>query len=185
MQDVSIPAALRSAIEALRSLGNEPVLVGRFALVLLGSSEVTRDFDFTVSAAKAEDKAEVARALYRAGFRVVTGTDPVTGDVTEYLDDGAEAASHLMRSDPNVAFFWHTDDSIRVDVLFDFPISRQELAQHAEKVAITEIDFGILRAAPEDLRRMKSIAYNYRRQPRDLADIEFLDKLLMSRAATS
>ncbi len=125
-----------------------------------------------------------------AGWRVSTKTlteSPVLseatdapdehGDVTEYVEDLAESERNFLAHPPNVAFFWHPHDRIRVDILLDFPIPASELVRAAEKIETGRSGETILVAGVEHLKELKRIAYNYRRSPKDLRDLEFLERL--------
>lgn len=176
------PAPVVEIVRRLRDGEFITVLVGGVAMVLLGSPEVTRDFDIVVDAkAGSESKATAARLMYESGFRMATKIDPVTGDILEFVDEAGEATAHVAKSDVNVAFFWHPADRIRLDILFDFPIPAKELIANAERVKLCGGEIEVFRASPRDLKNLKSISYNYRRHPKDLRDIEFLEKIIARR----
>lgn len=170
-------AAVGAAYKAMDRAGCAPVLVGGLAARIRGFPEVTEDFDFMVSAATPEEKSAVARLLHEHGFRVVVETHPATGDVMRFLEERAACGDHVEASNPNVVFFWGPVSAIRMDLLFDFPIPAKELAPRADLVRFASLQADIRVASVADLKRLYTTSYNYRRHPKDLRALEFLEGL--------
>lgn len=174
-----IPEVLRDLVRALTEAGRTPVLVGGLAARLLGFPELTEDLDFCVAAGEGgEGKAETGRLLHGLGFRLLSRLDPTTNEPLEYVEDADETAGHLRRADPTVAFFWHPEARLRVDLLFDFPVEAAKLGRRARRVRLEPPGVEIAAASAEDLRDLYRTSYNYRRQPKDLRAFEFLEGLL-------
>src|SRR6186997_491492 len=108
-------------VQALTSLGLQPVLVGGMALVLLGSRRVTRDFDFVVEQPAGRLTAMLS-AFYERGFELVARLD-ATGDVAATLSNRRLASVRLRLDAPATAFFFNRKTGLRIDLLFDFPIA--------------------------------------------------------------
>lgn len=175
---VSVPlGAVGSAYDAMDRAGYSPVLIGGLAARIRGFPEVTEDFYFMVSAATPAEKSAAVRLLHDHGFRVVIETHPTTGDVTRYIESKSEGAEYVEGSDPNVVFFWNPESAIRMDLLFDFPIPATELVLRAERIRIASVQSEIRVASVADLRRLYTTSYNYRRHPKDLRALEFLERL--------
>jgi hypothetical protein len=155
----------------LTQLGLQPVLVGGMALVLLGSTRVTRDFDFVV-ADPGGRLDELIRALYDRGFELVSRLDD-RGDVRATIDNRRVAGARLRLDAPRTAYFYKPANGLRVDLLFDFPLPAKDLASRAES---TTVGAQRLRVASEDdLLRLKQIALAGRSAPGDAQDVAFLE----------
>ena len=160
-----------SVVDALASLGLEPVLVGGMALVVLGSRRVTRDFDFVV----ARPDAVLSRLLdvfYDRGLELASRVD-AAGDVTATIDNRRVAAARLRLDAPASAYFLNPGTGLRIDLFFDFPLPAATLARRATSVKARSV---VLRVASEaDLLRLKRIARAKRSSPGDAEDIAFLE----------
>lgn len=165
--------AVGEIVEDLRALGLEPVLVGGMALVVLGSRRVTRDFDFVVT--KPGDRLGPTIALfYDRGLELVSRLNDM-GDVISTIANRKVAAIRLRVDAPASAYFFNASTGLRVDLLFDFPISAVKLAEQATPVTIRAHVFTI--ASEPDLLRLKRIAKAARSAPGDAEDIAFLESL--------
>jgi hypothetical protein len=163
-------------VSALEAKGLEPVLVGGMALVVLGSQRVTRDFDFLVSSRNLEP--DIVEAIYRHGYELVTKLNPA-GEVARTIDSATVAAARLKLDKPQSVFFFDRHTGLRIDLLLDFPLPGRDIAGRASKIGTTT---GTLRvASPEDLLRLKEIAYADRKSATDAHDLEFLRRMLKSR----
>ena len=160
--------------EALEKKGFHPVLVGGIALVILGSQRITKDFDFLVSmeGLSAENIVEV---FYKHGFELVTKFNE-QGEVVRTVDDQSVAAIKLKSDLPHSLFFFDWKTRLKVDLLLDFPLPAKDLALRATKVKIKSRTLRV--ASPEDLLRLKELAYADRRAAADAQDLEFLNRLL-------
>jgi hypothetical protein len=159
------------AVEALRALGLDPVLVGGMALVVLGSRRVTRDFDFVI--AQPGDRLEkVVDVLYDRGLELASRLSN-EGDITATIDNRTVAAARLRLDAPASAYFFNPGTGLRVDLLFDFPIPASTLATRAVRTKVRSYVFRI--ASEEDLLRLKEIAQAHRSSPGDAQDIAFLE----------
>lgn len=108
------------------------MLVGRFALILLGSQHLTKDFDLAVDVDnQLQRKLDAARQMYDAGFCLVTTIAEATGKVEEILPEAEAGVDQLKAADSNIAFFWNAEERIRIDLLFDFPLPTKELLETA------------------------------------------------------
>jgi hypothetical protein len=156
----------------LSSLGLEPVLVGGMALVVLGSRRVTRDFDFVI--AHPEDRLEqTLDLLYDHGLELASRVNEM-GDVISTITNRKVAAVRLRLDEPRSAYFFNSKTGLRIDLLFDFPISAEKLAKKATRTTIRSHAFTI--ASEEDLLRLKRIAEAARSAPGDAEDIAFLER---------
>ena len=158
-------------VEGLRALGLEPVLVGGMALVVLGSRRVTRDFDFVI-AHPGDRLARTIGLLYDRGFELVSRLDD-NGDVISTIANRKVAAIRLRVDAPASVYFFNPETSLRVDLLFDFPIPAAKLAARATRTRIRAYVFDI--ASERDLLRLKRIARAARSAPGDAEDIAFLE----------
>lgn len=167
-------------IDALTELGLEPVLVGGMALVILGSRRVTRDFDFVV--ARPGDRLQpLVDVFYDRGLELVSRLDD-HGDVTATIDNRRVAAIRLRLDAPSSAYFFNPTTGLRIDLLFDFPISAAELFEGATRKHVRS---RTLRVASEaDLLRLKKIARESRSAPGDAEDIAFLEARRSGRKRT-
>lgn len=158
---------------ALDARGFEPVLVGGMALVLLGSPRVTRDFDLLVST-QGPSTEELARLAYRHRLELVTKFTPA-GEVKRTVDNVRVAVARLKMEKSRSLFFCNPGTGLRVDLLLDFPLPAHGVAQRADRV---KVGSGSLRvASPQDLIRLKTIAYADRRSASDAQDLEFLRRM--------
>jgi hypothetical protein len=158
-------------VEALRGLGLQPILVGGMALVMIGSRRVTRDFDFVIG--RPGDRLQsLVDAFYERGLELASRLDDA-GDVTATIDNRRVAAVRLRLDAPRSAYFFNPATGLRIDLLFDFPVSAATLAKGARR---TKVRSRIFRVASEpDLLRLKKIAYERRSSPVDASDIAFLE----------
>ncbi|MEZ5312761.1 MAG: hypothetical protein R2862_03455 [Thermoanaerobaculia bacterium] len=164
-------AAVGGIVEALRTLGLEPVLVGGMALVVLGSRRVTRDFDFVI-ADPGERLASTVALLYDRGLELVSRLDD-TGDVSSTITNRRVATSRLKLDRPASASFFNPKSGLRIDLLFDYPIPAATLAARATRTRIRSHLFHI--ASEPDLLQLKKLALAERDVPGDASDIAFLE----------
>jgi hypothetical protein len=158
-------------VAALTDLGFDPILVGGMALVTLGSRRVTRDFDFVI-ARPAEHLERIVEIFYERGFELASHLDS-DGDVTATIDNPGEAGLRLRLDAPASAFFLKPATGLRIDLLFDFPVTAASLASRATRVTVRS---RVLRIASEaDLLKLKRIARAHRAKPGDAEDIAFLE----------
>ena len=158
---------------ALEERGLHPVLVGGMALVVLGSQRVTKDFDLLVSSP--DLSRDLVTAIYRKGFRLVTKFNKA-GEVERTIDNPAVASARLQLDKPRSVFFYNWKTRLRVDLLLDFPEPARGIAERATKIGKKSRTLRL--AAPEDLLRLKEIAYADRKSASDAQDLEFLRNLL-------
>jgi hypothetical protein len=163
--------AVGTIVEGLRTLGFEPVLVGGMALVVLGSRRVTRDFDFVI-AHPGDRLAATIDLFYDRGFELVSRLDE-TGEVIGTIANRRVAADRLRVDAPVSAYFFQPQTSLRLDLLFDFPIPAATLAEHATTLKVRGHLFSV--ASEPDLLRLKKIARTTRSAPGDAEDIAFLE----------
>jgi len=160
-----------NVVEALDSLGLEPVLVGGMALVVLGSRRVTRDFDLVVASSDAT-LGPLLDVLYDRGFELACRVD-AAGEVTATIDNRRVAAARLRLDAPASVHFLNPETGLRIDILFDFPLPAATLARRATTLKVRST---VLRIASEaDLLRLKKIARAHRSSPGDAEDIAFLE----------
>ena len=160
-------------LNALEEKGLQPVLVGGMALVVLGSQRVTKDFDLLVSSP--ELSADLVLLIYRQGYEVVTKFNK-TGEVQRTLENPKVAAARLQLDRPRSVFFYDWKAGLRVNLLLDFPLATRDIATRAAKMGKKPRTLRV--AAPEDLLRLKEIAYADRKSAADAQDLEFLRQLL-------
>lgn len=160
-------------IQKLEALGLSPVLIGGMALVILGSRRVTRDFDFLVSVDK-EQKRSLTEIFYKRNFELASKIDK-DGNITATIDNSKIAAIRLNLDAPASAHFLNRRTGLRIDLLFDFPLPAQEVAERADTKKIRSYTFRI--ASKEDLLRLKKMAHQERSLAADAQDLEFLKKL--------
>lgn len=156
--------------DGLERLGLEPVLVGGMALVLLGSQRVTQDFDFVIRH-PGELVDSVVGVFYSRGLELVSKLS-AAGEVIATIDNRRVAAVRLKLDAPSSAFFFNRTTLLRIDLLFDFPITAAELAANAVETKIRGRVLNVASAA--DLLRLKEIAAKKRSAAGDAQDIEFL-----------
>lgn len=157
-------------ISKLTDLGLEPVLVGGMALTLLGSNRVTQDFDFVVSSQESKFNDLIA-IFYDCGLELATRLDG-QGTITATLDNRRVAALRLNLDKPTSVYFLNPKTGLRIDLLFDFPISAKELTVNAQKMKVLSQVIPV--ASIKDLLRLKEIAIASRSKSGDVEDIEFL-----------
>jgi hypothetical protein len=158
----------------LRAIGLDPVLVGGMALVVLGSRRVTRDFDFVVPT-PSERLSELVEALYARGLELVSRLDHA-GDVVSTIRNRKVAKARLRIDAPASAYFVNPETLLRIDLLFDFPLSAAALASRATRMKIAGHVFAI--ASEPDLLQLKRIAKAARSAAGDAEDIAFLESRL-------
>jgi hypothetical protein len=173
--------AVGEIVQGLRALGLEPVLVGGMALVVLGSRRVTRDFDFVI--AHPDDRLDrTVDLFYDHGLELVSRLNEM-GEVISTMANRKVAAIRLRLDAPETAYFFNKETGLRVDLLFDFPIPAEKLAQHATRIKIRSHAFTI--ASEADLLRLKRIAHRARSAPGDAEDIAFLESRRKRSTSTS
>jgi len=159
--------------QELNRLGFQPVLVGGMALVILGSQRVTKDFDFVIS--KQHHALEnLVTLFYQYGLELASKLDK-QGNIIVTIDNPKVAYLRLKIDSPNSAYFLNPQTGLRMDLLFDFPISAKELAEAAKKIKISSNNF--LMASKKDLIRLKKIAKKQRSKSGDQDDLDFLEGL--------
>jgi hypothetical protein len=155
----------------LRALGLAPVLVGGMALVVLGSRRVTRDFDLVISA-PGPRLANLVGLMYDRGLELGSRLAQ-DGNVAATIANRRVAASRLRVDAPPTAYFYNPTTGLRVDLLFDFPISAATLAERSTRVRIGR--HGLRVASESDLLQLKKTAAARRQAPGDAEDIAFLE----------
>src|SRR5688572_4845557 len=141
------------------------------ALVILGSRRVTRDFDFVI-AQPGDRLHEVVAILYDRGLELASRVNDA-GDVVATIDNRRVAVSRLRIDAPSSAYFFNPTTRLRIDLLFDFPITAAELMHTATSM---KIHSQVLRVASEEnLLRLKRLAKAARSFAGDAQDIEFLE----------
>ena len=166
-------AAVGELLNDLTLLGFEPTLVGGMALVTLGSTRVTKDFDFLVVEEAREQKALV-EVFYRHGFQLASRTDD-RGAIVRTIDSRQVAAARLRIDGPKSAYFYNGSLGLRVDLLFDFPIDARAVRRRSRRKKIQSYSFHI--ASTPDLILMKEMAASDRKASTDLQDLAFLKSL--------
>jgi hypothetical protein len=161
-------------VGALRRLGFDPVLVGGMALVVLGSRRVTQDFDFLI-ADPADRVAPVLDVFYDRGFELVSTLD-AAGDVVTTIGNRKVAAARFQLDQPASAYFFNRAITLRIDLLFDFPVPAASIAARATRMKISGHAFVI--ASEPDLLELKRMARAARSVAGDAQDIEFLESRL-------
>jgi hypothetical protein len=156
---------------AFAQLGLHPVLVGGMALVLLGSTRVTRDFDFVV-ADPGGRLDELLRGLYDRDFELVSRLD-AGGDVRSTIESRRVAGARLRIDAPRSAYFYKPSNGLRIDLLFDFPLPAKDLASRAESITVGAQRLRV--ASEDDLLRLKKLAMAGRSAPGDAQDVAFLE----------
>jgi len=164
-------------LNALDEKGLQPVLVGGMALVVLGSQRVTKDFDFLVSSTDLSQ--DLVGVIYRQGYQLITKLNKA-GEVKRTIDNQTVAAARLKLDKPRSAFFYNWETGLRVDLLLNFPLPTGTIAARAATIGKKPRTLRI--ASPEDLLRLKEIAYADRKSAADAQDLEFLRNLLKERS---
>lgn len=160
-------------LHELDMLGYKATLIGGTALILLGSQRVTKDADFLMIRSAREQR-ELIQAFYKYEFQIISKLNEKQ-EVVRTINN-ANVAFARMQIDPPVSiFFYNHKINFRVDALFDFPYSAEEVHSRAtvKKIEGTKIHV----ASVEDLIKMKQIAYADRKKSTDLQDLEFLKSL--------
>jgi hypothetical protein len=164
-------------LNALEEKGLQPVLVGGMALVVLGSQRVTKDFDLLVSSADLSQ--DLVGVIYRQGYQLVTKLSKA-GEVERTIDKPTVAAARLKLDKPRSVFIYNWKTGLRVDLFLDFPLPTGSIAARAAKIGRRPQTLRV--AAPEDLLRLKELAYADRKSAADAQDLEFLRNLLRERS---
>lgn len=159
---------------ALAELGRAPVLVGGMALVVLGSRRVTRDFDLVI-ADPGDQLAAVVQVLHRQRLHLAARIDR-DGHVVATIGNQRVAVARLKIDRPASATFFDETDGLRIDLLFDFPISARTLAADAVRVRLGEHALAV--ASEAHLLELKRLAAASRDEPGDAEDIRFLERRL-------
>ncbi len=160
-------------IEKLEAHNLSPVLVGGMALVILGSQRVTKDFDFLISE-EARNLEMLMQVFYHHGLELVSKINKQR-EVTRTIDNQKIAYSRLQLDKPDSAYFYNHKTGLRIDLLFDFPLTAIEVSKKAQKKKIRSHTFTI--ASKNDLIRLKEIAYQNRKLASDAQDLEFLNQI--------
>ena len=158
-------------VGALTKDGFQPVLVGGMALVILGSPRITRDFDFVI-AAPGNRLTQLVEVFYARGFELVSRLND-DGLVTATIDNPQVAAIRIRLDGPDSVFFFHRRTRLRIDLLFDFPVTAAKLVEQAIPIKVRSHVFTV--ASEDDLLHLKQIARAGRNFAGDAADIEFLE----------
>ncbi|MBI4212036.1 MAG: hypothetical protein HY540_05300 [Deltaproteobacteria bacterium] len=163
---------VQGIVEELEKLHFKPILVGGMALVILGSQRVTQDFDFLIS--HPGDKLEtLVEVFYRRGMQLASRVSKV-GEIIGTIDSQRVAAIRLRIDAPSSVYFFNPKTGLRIDLLFDFPMTAKKLEENARKMKIDSSTFYI--ASEEDLLQLKEMAASARNSPSDLQDLDFLKK---------
>ena len=171
-QAADLLGAVGELLTDLTRLGYQPTLIGGMALVVLGSSRVTRDFDFLVIREAREQEA-LLEVFYRRGFALASKTDK-HGNILRTIDSEEVAFSRLRIDQPSSAYFFHRGLGLRVDLLFDFPMPAREV--HARSTRKKIRSYVVPVASRRDLIRMKEIAAGDGGASSDVQDLEFLKR---------
>lgn len=172
-QPVDLIQSVGRLLKDIMELGYAPTMVGGMALVTLGSTRVTKDFDFLIEE-EARKKKELMEVFYKHGLELVSKVDE-HGNVVRTVDNQNVAFAKLSMDPPKSAYFFNHDLGLRVDLLFDFPIPAKDAHMRSTRKKIRSYSFHI--ASKQDLTRMKEIAANDRGLSSDLQDLEFLKKI--------
>lgn len=164
-------------VEKLEAQNLSPVLVGGMALIILGSQRVTKDFDFLISE-EARNLEILVKIFYHHGLELVSKFNKQK-EVIRTIGNQKIAYSRLQIDKPESAYFYNHKTGLRIDLLFDFPLSAKEVAKKAQKKKIQSHTFTI--ASKNDLIRLKEIAYKNRNLASDAQDLEFLKQRLEPR----
>jgi hypothetical protein len=154
----------------ISALGYTPILIGGMAMVTLGSPRVTKDFDFLI-AKEAREHNELIKLLYKHRLQLVAKLDKY-GNVAGTIDNAMVASARLKIDQPMSAYFYNRDLGLKIDFLFDFPLSAKKVLANAEHKKIRSYTFHI--ASKKDLIKMKKIAFAERKLSSDQQDLEFL-----------
>lgn len=157
-------------VQELDRLHLEPILVGGMALAILGSRRVTRDFDFVITKPDVQLK-DMLAIFYDRGFEMAAQVD-ADGDITLTIDNPNVAAIRIKMDTPDSIFLINRKTDLRIDLLFDFPISAAELSKNAQTKKLNSQTITV--ASPKDLLRLKEMAQSARNAPGDAQDIAFL-----------
>jgi predicted nucleotidyltransferase len=167
--------AIESAIKELSDRDIDVVLIGGMAVVLLGSTRTTKDFDFAIDNAP-EVRRQATEALYEAGFQLITrvGKD---GIPIRTLDNLVIARNRVLDQEMHSAFFWHHGEERRIDLVFRLSLKLADLLRRGEEIQLGHVR--VRRAAPKDLIKLKKAAL--RDDPtrvQDKQDLVYLEHLL-------
>lgn len=173
VRDIDPLQELFPLLAALEKKGLRPVLVGGMALVVLGSQRITKDFDLLVSSQDLSP--DLVEDIYQQGFELITKVNKA-GEVQRTVDNPKVAAARLKIDKPRSVFFYDWKTGLRVDLLLDFPLPTQAIADRAAIIGSKPRTLRV--AAPEDLLHLKEIAYADRKSASDAQDLEFLRNLL-------
>ncbi len=160
-------------LEDLSRLGYPVTLVGGMAMVTLGSTRVTKDFDFLISELSREEKSLIG-VFYNHGFELVSKIDKA-GNIVRTIDNQNVASARLRIDKPKSAYFFNSSIHLRIDLLFDFPIQARDVFARSTRKKIESYVFHI--ADKKDLIKMKEIAAADRKLATDIQDLEFLKKI--------
>lgn len=160
-------------VHGLTQLGWQPVLIGGMALVVLGSRRVTRDFDFVV-AKPGDGMGDVVDLFYSNGFELASKLD-AEGNVVSTIDNQTVAKLRCDLDSPSSVYFYNHTTGLKIDLLFDFPISAERLLSKATKNKMDSHTLMI--ASKQHLLELKRMAQSSRKKPGDAEDILFLERL--------
>lgn len=172
-QRIDFIESVGKLLKDITQLGHTPTLVGGMALVTLGSTRVTKDFDFLI-AEKAREQKTLIQVFYKRDFELVSKIDK-HGNIVRTIDNQEVASARLRIDQPKSAYFYNHTLGLRIDLLFDFPIPAKEVHTRSTHKKIQSYSFHI--ASKQDLIKMKEVAINDRRISSDLQDLEFLKSI--------
>ncbi len=181
MQNTDQIKNIGQLITDFKKQGLEPILVGGMALVILGSQRVTKDFDFLISN-QHSDFEKLTETLYQHGFELISKFNEKR-EVIRTIDNPRIAAIRLKMDEPSSIFFFNKKTRLKIDILLDFPFPAKEVSRRSQTIKVRSYTFQI--ASPEDLMRMKEIAYQDRKLASDAQDIEFLRNILKKRKSST
>lgn len=170
------PRVIARVSKALADVDIPTVLIGGIALVVLGSSRATRDCDLAAAKTDTVFRAAIG-VMIDLGFGVIFGWDPEKYEPTKCDMDKKISGSWAVIQQPESIWFWHLEEKMRFDLVFDLPVPLDEMLARARAISIHGARIHI--ASPEDLIRMKeaSLAANPERIS-DEQDLVFLRHLL-------
>jgi hypothetical protein len=168
----------RAVLEALNRSRAPYVLIGAVAVALIGGERLTRDID-----AMCTDAAVAIRALYEAGFRVVSRAVPAEpGAFVAFATSDAAIAAVSAKSARIVRAIHSGNARLRFDVWFETPapglVSTESLLANAVPVRLGSLE--TLRACADDVIELKrfAMAKSPDRAAKDLPDIEVLERFI-------
>ncbi|MEK8023950.1 MAG: hypothetical protein AAB229_09105 [Candidatus Hydrogenedentota bacterium] len=111
------------------------------------------------------------------GFAVIFGWDSVNYMPTKLDSDKVNSGSWAVIDRPESIWFWHMTKNVRVDLVFDLPVSISDVMGRA--IAKNIHGNRVFIASPEDLEKMKVTAFTARpSRTADKHDLDFLRNLI-------